>query len=55
MIRKLALVVYVIIGIVVASAHHYFSHLAGFKGIVSALLAVVLWPLVLVGVNLRIH
>jgi hypothetical protein len=55
MIRKLALVAYVVIGVVVASAHHYFTHLGGFKGIISALLAVVLWPLVLLGVSLHIR
>jgi hypothetical protein len=31
------------------------THLGGVKGIVSALLAAVLWPPVLAGVNLRIH
>jgi hypothetical protein len=55
MIRKLALVAYVVIGIVVASAHHYFTHLGGIKGIISAFLAVVLWPLVLFGVSLHIR
>ena len=55
MVRKLALVVYVVIGVAVASAHHYLSHLGGIKGIISALLAVILWPLVLVGVSLHIR
>jgi hypothetical protein len=34
--------------------HHYFVHLSGAKPIFSAVLAVVLWPLVLLGVNLHI-
>lgn len=55
MIRKLALLAYLVIGVLVASTHHYFTHLGGLKGVVSAILAVALWPLVLVGVNLRIH
>ena len=55
MIRKLALAAYVVIGIVIASSHHYFTHLGGVKAIISALLAVVLWPLVLVGVSLHIR
>jgi hypothetical protein len=55
MIRKLALVAFVVIGILVAGAHHYFTHLEGIKGAASAALAVILWPLVLVGVNLHIH
>lgn len=54
-IRKIALVVYVVIGIVVASSHHYFAHVGGIKGIISAVLAVALWPLVLFGVSLHIR
>jgi hypothetical protein len=54
MIRKLALLAYVVI-VVVASTHHYLTHLGGLKGIISALLAVVLWPLVLLGVSLHIR
>jgi hypothetical protein len=45
---------YLAIGLVVASTHHYFGHLGDVKAIVSALLAVVLWPLVLFGVNLHL-
>jgi hypothetical protein len=45
---------YLAIGLVVASTHHYFGHLGDIKSIVSALLAVVLWPLVLFGVNLHL-
>jgi hypothetical protein len=55
MIRKLALLAYVVIGVVVASAHHYLTHLDGLKGIISALLAVALWPLVLFGVSLHVR
>jgi hypothetical protein len=50
----LLFVVYIIIGVVVASGHHYFEHLDAVKPIVSAVLAVLLWPLVLLGVNLRL-
>jgi hypothetical protein len=46
--------VYVVVGVVVASSHHYFSHANTLKPLLSALLAVVLWPLVLVGINLHI-
>jgi hypothetical protein len=55
MIRKLVLIAYVVIGIVVASSHHYFSHLNGIRAILAAVLAVVLWPLVLVGVSLHLR
>jgi hypothetical protein len=47
-------VVYIVIGVVVAAGHHYFEHLDGLKPIASAVLAVVLWPLVLVGISLHI-
>jgi hypothetical protein len=47
-------IVYVVIGFVVASTHHYFSHMGSVEGIASAILAVVLWPLVLFGVDLHL-
>jgi hypothetical protein len=47
-------VIWLIVGIIVASSHHYFSHAGALKPIVSAVLAVVLWPLLLLGVNLHI-
>jgi hypothetical protein len=37
-------VIYIIIGVVVASGHHYFEHLDALKPIASAVLAVLLWP-----------
>jgi hypothetical protein len=47
-------VVYLVIGLIVASGHGYFAHLTAVTPILSALLAVVLWPLVLLGINLHI-
>jgi hypothetical protein len=47
-------VIYIIIGVVVASGHHYFEHLDALKPITSAVLAVLLWPLILFGINLHI-
>jgi hypothetical protein len=47
-------IVYFVIGVIVASSHHYFVHLASLAPIVSAALAVLLWPLLLLGVNLHI-
>ena len=46
--------VYVVVGVVVASSHHYFTHVNTLKPLLSAVLAVVLWPLLLVGINLHI-
>ncbi|MDP9233116.1 MAG: hypothetical protein M3P01_01005 [Actinomycetota bacterium] len=47
-------VVYVIIGVIVAAGHHYFEHLDAARPIASAVLAVVLWPLVLLGVSFHL-
>lgn len=46
--------VYVIVGCVVAAQHDFFDHLRTVDGIVSAVLAALLWPLVLLGVHARI-
>ncbi len=48
-------IIYLIIGVVLASSHHYFAHASTLKPIISAILAVVLWPLLLVGINLHVH
>ena len=53
-LSRAVLLVYIIVGFLVANSHHYFAHLSGAKPIISAVLAVLLWPLVLLGVNLRI-
>jgi hypothetical protein len=53
-LRVLLFVTYIIIGVVVAAGHHYFEHLDALKPIVSAVLAVLLWPLVLLGVSLHL-
>jgi hypothetical protein len=52
---SLLFVVYIAIGAVVATTHHYWSNLHTAKQIASALLATVLWPLILLGINLHIH
>jgi hypothetical protein len=46
--------IYVIIGAVIAQQHHYFAHLNSFAHVASAVLAMVLWPLILLQVNLNI-
>jgi hypothetical protein len=47
-------IAYLVIGIIVAATHHYFAHLGNIKGIGAAVLAILLWPLVLFGVNLHL-
>jgi hypothetical protein len=46
--------VYLVIGLVVAAANDYFDHLGTLKRVVSAILAVLLWPLVLFDIDIRI-
>ena len=46
---------YAIAGAFVAAAHHYFSHVGSTRGVMSAILAILIWPLVLLGVDVRIR
>jgi len=46
---------YLIVGAIVAATHQYWSHLHTLRGWGSALLGTVLWPLILLGINLHIH
>jgi hypothetical protein len=52
---SLLLLVYRVVGAIVAATHRYWAHLSTIKQIGSALLATVLWPLVLIGINLHVH
>ena len=47
-------IIWIVIGLVVAATHHFFDHLGTIGAILSAVLAVILWPLVLLGVKLAI-
>jgi len=47
--------VYLVIGVLVGVARDYFENLDNIKRIISALLAVLLWPLVLLGIELHIR
>ena len=46
---------YLFVGAIVAATHRYWAHLHTLKGWGSALLGTVLWPLILVGINLHVH
>jgi hypothetical protein len=48
-------VVYLVAGAIVAATHHYYAHLHVAKQYGSAALAILLWPLLLLGINLHIH
>ena len=47
-------VIYVIVGVVIANSHHYFEHIDSLRQFFSAVLAVALWPLILLGIDLHI-
>jgi len=46
--------VYMVIGVFVALAQNYFDHLNTLGRLLSAILAVALWPLLLFGIDIRI-
>lgn len=51
----LGTIIYLIIGAFVAGAHNYFDTIGSLEGVLSALLALLLWPLVLLGIDLQIR
>jgi hypothetical protein len=53
-IRSLLAVVYLIAGVIIANSHGYFAHVNDVSAVLSAILAVVLWPVVLLGGNLHL-
>ena len=52
--RKLLGLIYVAIGVFVAYSKDYFEHADTLKRVISAVIAVLLWPLLLLGVDLHI-
>ena len=51
---SILVIVYVVVGLIVAQQHHYFNNLGTIKRVGSAVLAVLLWWLVLLGIDLHI-
>jgi hypothetical protein len=54
-LKTLIALAYLIVGLIVAANDHYLRELHNVRQVVSALLAIVLWPLVLLGVDLHIR
>jgi hypothetical protein len=48
-------IIWIIIGVAIAAEKHYFKHLDTIRLIASAILAIVLWPLLLLGIDLHIN
>ena len=53
-IAGIIFLIYIVLGILVASTNGYLQDLGKIRGIISLVLAVLLWPLVLLGVDLHI-
>lgn len=52
--NSIVFIIYIIIGIIMASNRGYLVGLGSIEHILSAILAIILWPLLLVGVSLHI-
>jgi ABC-type anion transport system duplicated permease subunit len=48
-------IIYIVIGVFVAIDHRYLKNIDNLEQVVSAALAIILWPLVLLDVNLRVN
>jgi hypothetical protein len=48
------MIVYLVVGVIVASAQGYLGDIGGLGDVINLLLAIVLWPLLLVGVDFKI-
>ena len=53
--RRVLGLIWIGLGIAIAFAYDYFDSLRTWRQILSALLAVLLWPLLLLGISLHIH
>jgi hypothetical protein len=53
-IKTVVLVIYLVLGFFVAQDHYYLQNLDSLGRIISAILAVILWPLVVLGVDLQL-
>jgi len=48
-------IIYLVVGALVAGSKNYFDNLDTLEQVLSALLAVALWPLLFVGVDFRVN
>jgi hypothetical protein len=47
--------IYLVVGILVAASHEYLRNVHTFNQFASAVLSVLLWPLLLIGIDLQVH
>ena len=55
MMRRVGMIIYLVIGVLVASANGYLGDVGSLGGLLNLLLAIVLWPLVLLGVDFKLR
>ena len=53
-LTTLIVAIYLAVGVILANSHHYFRGIHDVKDFISAVLAVILWPLILLGIKLHI-
>ena len=51
---SLLTILYIVVGVVVAAENNYLKNIDDVEAVISMLLAILLWPLVLLDVNLHI-
>ncbi len=51
---SLVTVIWLIVGVIVAASHHFFTQLQTVSQVLSAILAVLLWPLLLLHIHVAI-
>jgi len=47
-------IIYFVLGLIVAASQNYFDHLTTVGRLLSAIIAVIIWPLLLFGIDIRI-
>ena len=47
-------IIYLVLGLFVAASQNYFDHLSTVGRVLSAIIAVIVWPLLLFGIDIRI-
>jgi hypothetical protein len=53
-VRSLGGVIWIVVGLIVAATHHYFHTLTTVSTFLSAVLAVIAWPLILLHVHISV-
>lgn len=53
--RTIGMIIYLVVGVLVASANGYLGDVGSLGGLLNLLLAILLWPLVLLGVDFKLR